>query len=232
MGQQALDHFLFPVNARVLAPEILDSLPADHPDAIRSRADLRLINHLMGNYRWFFSVLRQEGRWRPATRVIELGAGDGTLARALLAQAKDWHYEAIDLAPAPQELPKNCVWHQGDLFDVLPRLQGKADAVIANLFLHHFPDAELRRIGDLLRPFPFVAFCEPWRQRRFHVAGHALNLLGINRVTRHDMHVSIDAGFTGRELADSLGLPDASIQYSKLGAYRLHRTLPGFTSST
>jgi hypothetical protein len=68
-----------------------------------------------------------------------------------------------------------------------------------------------------------VAFCEPYRDPRFHIAGYALNLLGINAVTRHDLHVSIDAGFAGQELADSLGLPDARVQCSALGAYRLLR---------
>jgi hypothetical protein len=209
------------LNARVLTPELLDSLPADDPEAIRSRADLRMINHLMGNYRWFYQVLLRSGRLRADAHVVELGAGDGTLARCLLARAGSLRYEALDLAPPPPGLPAGCVWHQADLFDALPRLAGKADAVIANLFLHHFDDHQLREIGALLSTFPLVAICEPWRHPRFHLAGYALNLLGINRVTRHDLHVSIDAGFAANELAERLGLKNASIQCSTLGACRL-----------
>jgi len=65
---------------RVVVPELLDSLPPDDPEAIRSRADLRLINRLMGNYRWFEKVLRSSSMIGPKARIVELGAGDGTLA--------------------------------------------------------------------------------------------------------------------------------------------------------
>ena len=47
---------------RVLAPEILDHLPVDHPAARRSRRDLRLANALMGNHRWLGRELRRTGR--------------------------------------------------------------------------------------------------------------------------------------------------------------------------
>jgi hypothetical protein len=209
------------LKARVLTPEWLDSLPADAPEAIQSRADLCLINRLMGNYRWFERVLLAGSGLNANARIVELGAGDGTLARRLLRSAPGWDYTALDLAPAPPDLPKGCRRLQADLFAALPTLRG--DALIANLFLHHFDDDQLKALGPMLREFPLVAFCEPYRHPRFHIAGYALNLLGINAVTRHDLHVSIDAGFAGRELADSLGLPDARVQCSALGAYRLLR---------
>ena len=37
---------------RVVIPELLDHLPADEPEALRSRRDLRRVNWLMGNERW------------------------------------------------------------------------------------------------------------------------------------------------------------------------------------
>jgi len=179
---------------------------------------LRLINRLMGNYRWFEQVLERSGRLRPGFRVIELGAGDGFLAKQLCRRFPGVRYEAVDLAPAPADLPEACVWHQADLFEVLPALHG--DAVIANLFLHHFQDEALRRIGAAIESSPLLAFTEPWRQARFHWAGYALRLLGINRITRHDLHVSINAGFTGAELPNLLGVEGGSVSGSILGAYR------------
>jgi hypothetical protein len=49
---------LFVVLARTVRPEILDSLAAEDPAARRSRQDLRLINALMGNFRWVERKLR------------------------------------------------------------------------------------------------------------------------------------------------------------------------------
>ncbi|MEQ1843630.1 MAG: hypothetical protein ABL994_24760, partial [Verrucomicrobiales bacterium] len=50
----------------------------------------------------------------------------------------------------------------------------------------------------------------------------ALTLLaGINRVTRYDLHASIDAGFDESELPDLLGLPHAAIRRSAMGTYRM-----------
>src|SRR5688572_14054246 len=37
---------------RTVQPEILDSLPHDHPDALHNRRDLRLTNFVTGDHRW------------------------------------------------------------------------------------------------------------------------------------------------------------------------------------
>ena len=66
---------------RRVQPEILDSLPPDHPDAVHNRRDLRFFNALMGNYRWMAKVLG--ANLRPRDRILELGAGEGDLGRYL-----------------------------------------------------------------------------------------------------------------------------------------------------
>ena len=53
---------------RTLTPELLDSLPSQHPDALRSRRDLRWINFAMGNHRWFARTLPP--LLRPGDRVL------------------------------------------------------------------------------------------------------------------------------------------------------------------
>ena len=48
------------MHARVLEPEWLDELPPQDPRAVRSRADLRRVNWLMGNARLIARVLSPE----------------------------------------------------------------------------------------------------------------------------------------------------------------------------
>jgi hypothetical protein len=186
-------------------PEILDHLPPDHPDAIASRRDLRLINALMGNHRWLRARLLRH--LRPGMKIVELGAGDGSFARHLIRKLpRDFsiRFTAIDLAPRPPDWPDDprFEWRQEDVFhsDALP----VADGVVACLMLHHFDDAALRALGSRLTSTRFLLAREP--ARRWLPTRYLLYPFGLNRVTKHDMKISIEAGFLGTELADSLRL--------------------------
>ena len=86
---------------RTVQAEILDGLAPDCPEAIASRRDLRVINRLMGGERWLGRELR--GLRRAGERVLEIGAGEGTLARALDVPANE--LAALDLAPRPAAWP-------------------------------------------------------------------------------------------------------------------------------
>jgi len=176
---------------REVKPEILDSLPADDVEAVRSRKDLRLINGLMGNERW---ILRQ----KLTGRVVELGAGAGTLAKKL---AKNHEVTGLDFQEKPEGVEAD--WVAGDLFTVLPEVDG--ETVVANLILHHFDDEALADLGKLLKGRRRLVAVEPWRSRLSLFEGRLLWPL-INRVTRHDMMVSIRAGFQKGELPDLLNL--------------------------
>lgn len=178
---------------RVVEAELLDSLAADDLRARRSRRDLRLINALMGNERW---ILRQnlDGG------LVELGAGEGVLTRKL---ARKGPVTGLDLQEGPEGLDLS--WVAGDLFETLPSVAG--DTVVANLILHHFEDADLARLGQLLRGRRRLVVVEPWRSRLSLVEGGLLWPL-INGVTRHDMMTSIRAGFRKGELPRLLRLGD------------------------
>jgi hypothetical protein len=191
------------VAARVVLPEILDHLPADDPEARRSRRDLRRINFFMGNERWVLATARRFPE-AAAIGITELGAGDGHLTRTLARLHPQTKVTALDLAPPPEDLPDNVVWRQGDLFHSPAPPQG--GILIANLFLHHFEGEALRSLGTLADGFRVLIFCEPLRARLPHLLGHAAHPF-INRVTRHDMHVSIDAGFAPNELPRLMDLP-------------------------
>ena len=214
---------------RQLQPELLDRLPAEHPDALHSRRDLRVINALMGNHRWLERTLA--AALCKGDRVLEIGAGTGELGRRLAAAGRP--ADGLDLAPRPPGWPADRDWHSANLlsFDGY----GRYDAVVGNLIFHHFTDAELaalgRALGDSVR---VIVACEPARSR-FSQGLFALMapLFRANRVTRHDAHVSIAAGFRGEELPRQLGLDatawNCHCRTTARGAYQMvaRRTAPG-----
>jgi len=190
-------------NKRIVLPEILDHLQADDPRAVRSRRDLRLINLLMGNHHWLLKQVK-ELRERGITKIVEIGSGDGLFCNKLGEEG--FSVQAIDLAPEPKELHENVIWRQGDIFELLGEIKG--DVIIANLFLHHFKEDELKKLGELFHHYSYFLCCEPLRWSTAHVFGKILHPV-INDVTRHDMHVSIDAGFVEGELCELLGLEES-----------------------
>jgi SAM-dependent methyltransferase len=186
---------------RTLEPEWLDVLPSSDARAQRSRRDLRRINLLMGNARHIARELRAS---RPM-RIADLGAGDGELARRVLRGSDAAEVILVDRAldALPPGWTKGAVVAKADVFDFLLRPGARFDAIVANLFLHHFEREPLRRLLSLIaqRTGLFVA-CEPRRSRVALSASRLLGLIGCNDVTRHDALVSVRAGFRGEELSE------------------------------
>lgn len=198
--------------ARRVESEWLDHLPAADPRALRSRRDLRRVNAMMANA----GIVRRElTRALPdgIARMAEIGAGDGAFAAAAVRGVP---------AAAPAELVlvdrQRLVSHEvvaacgrngwtaqaveADVLDWLRADIAPFDAIIANLFLHHFEPRDLATMLALVaaRTRAFIA-CEP-RRSSFALAGsHLLGLVGCNDVTRHDAVVSVRAGFRGCELS-------------------------------
>ena len=151
---------LTPMLIRKVIPELLDHLPADDPDAQRSRRDLRRINFLMGNERWVCRTLRRfpEAAGRG---IIEIGAGDGKLCGKIARRFPQAPVAAYDLAPVPAELEPQVAWHRGDIFTMPPPPPGGVR--IANLFLHHFEGESLAALGRWLGNADVLIFNEPDR---------------------------------------------------------------------
>lgn len=212
---------------RNVIPEILDSLPSDDPRAARCRRDLHRINVAMGNYRWIARHLDAEVR-SGRSDWVELGAGDGPLARALPQSLVDaTRVGAVDFAPRPEAWPVMWGWNQGDLFEVLNLRTSEEEetGMIANMFLHHFIDEDLERMGVILQDsFSRLLISEPARFSRFEWLARPFFPL-VNDVTRHDMIVSIRAGFRKGELPRLLGLNSKTWEWTEvvtlMGAYRL-----------
>ena len=205
---------------RSLEPEILDSLPPDHPDALRNRRDLALTNKILGTHAWLEATL--PSLVKPNERILELGAGTGELGARL--NRAGLLVDGMDLWPRPAIWPAGSAWHQADLleferFDAYP-------AVVGNLILHQFGEEDLASLGAKLRRHcRLIVACEParWRRSQWLFKGIA-PLLGANHVTMHDAIVSIAAGFRDNELADRLGLDEAwsiSVATTFFGVYRM-----------
>lgn len=198
---------------RVLQPELLDSLPAENTEAVRSRTDLRRVNAWMGHRRMLIRTL-QTAPLANVRRIVELGTGDGTFALWLATRlSQRWPKVEITLLDQQTLVSGETVngfrrvgWEphvvQADVFDWLSTASQPADIVFANLFLHHFDEAKLRRLlpAAAARCSHFVAL-EPHRYPVARFGCELLWLIGCNRVTRHDARLSVRAGFHGQELS-------------------------------
>lgn len=208
---------------RIVKPEILDSLPPGDPAAAANLRDLRLLNRLMGNWRWVAGILRR--RLRPGDHVLEAGAGRGDLGRELRRRVpvlRACRYTGLDLRQRPADWPAGWDWRQGDLLEL--DLSPAPRVLLVNFLLHQFTDPQLERLGRSIAGIPVWIFCEPYRSRLPLVALTLLRPLGLHPITGHDGRVSIRAGFRGKELADRLGAGvtrTTEIAIDPRGSYRL-----------
>lgn len=200
---------------------MLDVLPAGDPRISRCRRDLRLINWLIGNHRWILRNLRKHVDLT-SLGIVELGAGDGDL----LSRIRQRHHSApligFDRVAKPSALPDSIHWRPGDLFHHDGNWPGAV--LIANLFLHHLTFEQIAQIGQRLAGVQLVLVGEGHRTPEVLRRSCVLNPF-LGEVTRHDMEISLAAGFVKGELPEALGLSPADWHIAEsstlLGAHRL-----------
>ena len=220
---------------RVVEPELLDTLAADDPRAIRSRADLRRIHRLMGTQSLLGNSLDRMLNGSAPMRLVELGAGDGTLLlRLARRRALRWPQVTLgllDLQPvvSPETLAgyRALGWQveviQADVFDWLMQPQAEpAPIILANLFVHHFDGPRLQMLltGIADRAHAFLCL-EPRRSQLALLGSRLLGVIGCNDVTRHDAVASVRAGFSAQEL---------SAQWPNPGTWNLQERAAGLFS--
>lgn len=202
------------MKARVLTPELLDSLPPNDLAAQASRRDLRRLHPLLGQIglwtRWFAEKFPA----RPPASLADLGAGDGSLLGTVLLRAypKGGHGARIFFVDRQPVVPESTLAHlrrcnwlptvmATDIFEWAEE-GPPMEAALANLFLHHFDNPGITRLfSALARKTSSLAAAEPRRNHLAFLATQTLGLMGCHPVTRHDARVSVEAGFRGSELS-------------------------------
>jgi len=211
---------------RVVTPEVLDGLAAHDPAAMRSRRDLRRVHRAMRTPSIMLAGLQDMTLWRrevTALRVLELGAGDGSLMLGVAPSlARAWPRVELTLLdvqalvePATIRRYAELGWvARAEVADVLdwaatptdPLLKGgpsaRWDVIVANLFLHHFEGTQLASVLGAIaaRTDRFFA-CEPRRAWLALAGSHLVGALGANAVTREDAVLSVHAGWRDNELS-------------------------------
>ena len=191
------------VAARTVEPEWLDTLAPEDPRAQRSRRDLARLNAIMRNA----GVVARELRGPALARIAEIGAGDGAFAVRLAGQLRgNGSFVLLDLQPAAVPAPRHGWRFEAVVRDAIAWLEderaGPFDAIVANLFLHHFEDESLARLlAAIARRTPRFVACEPRRSALALGASRLVGFVGCNDVTRHDAVASVRAGFRGNEIS-------------------------------
>ena len=204
---------------RRVLPETLDELAPQDPRARRSRRDLQRVHVAMATLSILRRAIDRLQLAAPPRRILELGAGDGTLLLRL-ARAMGRHWNDLELtlldrhdivAAQTREAYLRFGWRVRVLrADVLAWARDSGspqpdlphyDLCVATLFLHHFDDAPLAMLLSAVAASAdaFVA-CEPRRDLVAQLGSHLVGVIGGNEVTREDAVTSVAAGFTQQEL--------------------------------
>lgn len=200
---------------RIVEPEWLDELPAGDVRAQGSRHDLRRLNSIMGHANLLGKALASAVNDASPKRIVELGAGDGTLLLALAKKfSQGWPdveiflVDRIDtVSPETRAAFASLGWRlemvKADVMNWLEiSIDKPADIILANLFLHHFQPLQLKELLALVanKTRIFIA-CEPERNFIPLALSRMVGVIGCNAVTRNDAPASVRAGFAGREIS-------------------------------
>jgi SAM-dependent methyltransferase len=217
---------------RLVQPEMLDGLREADPRALAARRDLVRVNTLMFQQAIMARLLADHAG--APRRMLEIGAGDGAfmlgVARRLAPRWPAVELTLLDRAELVTAERRASFGKLGwrietvtaDIFDWLRIAEGaRFDAIAANLFLHHFTDADLARLFSALRQLaPVFIAAEPRRSGFALAASRMLWAIGANAVTRHDAPASVRAGFKDSELSALWpGGPSSVVAERKAGLF-------------
>jgi ubiquinone/menaquinone biosynthesis C-methylase UbiE len=211
---------LTPFGARLETAELLDRGGHDLSELAGNLRDIRTVNRLAGGHATVLVHLPRLVALVPRGRPVEIldlatGSGDIPFAVATWAarNARPLRLTVSDssediLAEARRTLcdVSNVTFALWDAREV-PQVDGSFDVVLCSLTLHHFapPDAVrvLREMKRLAR-FGFIVNDIRRCALGYVAAWTASRLATRNRLTRHDMPLSVRRAYTPQELRDLL----------------------------
>jgi ubiquinone/menaquinone biosynthesis C-methylase UbiE len=220
----------YPPPARRAEPELLDQPDHDPAELRDNLRDIRRVNRFGGARVVLDHLPRLLDRVPPErpVAILDLGTGAGDIplavARRLREIGRPFRLVASDVDPAILDIARDTLGHLPEVsfarYDAraVPLPDGAFNVVLCSLALHHFaPDdavAVLREMRRLARA-GFI-LNDLRRSRAGHLAALAASRLATrNRLTRHDMPLSVRRAYTPAELADLLaraGIDDAEIR--------------------
>jgi SAM-dependent methyltransferase len=182
------------------------------------------------------SILRRaiaRARIDAPRRILELGAGDGSLLlRLALALRPRWR--AVDVTLLDRHNIVSAATRAGFAAidwnvevlcaDALDWAEGPGrahyDLCLTTLFLHHFQTSALRALlGAAAASTDVFIACEPRRNAAGRLGSRLIGLLGVNAVTRADAMTSVAAGFAARELEALWTRDDSAWQLHEFAAW-------------
>jgi 2-polyprenyl-3-methyl-5-hydroxy-6-metoxy-1,4-benzoquinol methylase len=215
---------------RARGTEMLDSPEADADDAVASYRFMRMANVIGGARRLKQFVVKRARHCNGRTlHVLDVGAGDGSLARAVCRWADgrglNLRFTCVDTDRSAARRARQLLapddpvrFVHGDVFDLEP---DGYDCVTASMFLHHFPDERLAEVAAHLAGLGRgVLFINDLRRAWTTYAAAWLLSRACRRAVRHDATLSVRRGFQPQELAARLSrIPGARV--------RVGRSFPG-----
>ncbi len=176
-------------------PELLGQLSPE--EAEPNLRDLRRLNRYFGGRQTLQSVISP--LLKPGIRILDVGAASGDHATTL-AQAK---VVSIDISEAHLRTARGDRV-VADAF-AMPFGSGAFDIVMANLFLHHFEDAQIvELLADFARLATVAVVINDLERSRLAWSFLPLTapILRWDPVTIHDGTVSVAAAFQPDELSN------------------------------
>ena len=196
---------------RLRSTELMDLPGLDPSEREAALRGIEEISHWPGQRRpLLMALLRVIGPASGRLKLVELGAGSGHLSRWVALELARRGFEAevlpTDLFPHPSVEKLDC------LDPALP----EADLYFSSLLLHHLDDASVSSMLALHASKARLGFAHFDLQRsllHFYLAKARIALAGLPRINQIDALLSIQQGYSRRELRDLAG-PGPKIRWS------------------
>lgn len=211
---------------RVLSHELMDDADVPNHDLSASLAYIRGINRRLGGVTALVGHLKRwSSGWKQSERITLLDIATGSAD--LPVEARKWalsagfdlqvtgvdvHEKTLDFArkhvqqasEQDARVGEGIELFQADAKQLMERFDAQRfDYVHAGMFLHHLPEIEVLTVLRIMERLAArgIIWNDLVRSRVAHAAIRVLTI-GQPEIVRHDARVSVEAGFTKREVLE------------------------------